>query len=142
MVSKRVTLMSIRPEFAERIFDGEKRVELRRQRPRLEPGDVVLVYTTSPHQAVRGAFEVQRVVSKSVPSMWRTFGPQLGVSRGDYDRYFEGCEFAHGIEIGAVRTWRPFSISTLRKLFNDFRPPQSYMHWPERWSLPSEWRAA
>ena len=32
-------LLSIRPEFVEKIFAGEKRVELRRRRPRLQSGE-------------------------------------------------------------------------------------------------------
>ena len=39
MVTQRVAIMSIRPEYAARIFSGEKRIELRRQRPSFVEGE-------------------------------------------------------------------------------------------------------
>lgn len=139
MVNGRVMLMSIRPEYADRIFSGHKRFELRRQRPRIDEGDLVVVYATSPSQVVRGAFAVKRVVSLSAPALWEQFEPELGISRPSYDSYFSGCTTAHAIEVGEVRTWPPTSLPALRERFDGFRPPQSYMFWPARWTLPCEW---
>lgn len=53
-----VLLISIRPVYANKIFDGSKTVELRRVRPRLETGSVVLVYVSNPVQALMGMFQV------------------------------------------------------------------------------------
>lgn len=39
-------LMSIRPEWCKKIFDGEKTIEVRRNRPKLEPPFTVYVYCT------------------------------------------------------------------------------------------------
>jgi predicted transcriptional regulator len=48
------------------IFDGNKRVELRRVRPRhLNEGDLILVYATSPEKALLGVLEVEKVVEMS-----------------------------------------------------------------------------
>ena len=41
-------LMSIRPEWCKKIFDGEKTIEVRKTRPKLEPPFEVLVYMTKP----------------------------------------------------------------------------------------------
>ena len=60
-------LLSIHPEYAEKIFDGTKRVELRRVRPRLQNGDLVIVYVSSPVKAVCGAFRVDNVVAGTAP---------------------------------------------------------------------------
>jgi predicted transcriptional regulator len=44
-----ILLLSIRPEYANKIFDRTKTVELRRVRPRLlNEGDRVVVYVSSP----------------------------------------------------------------------------------------------
>lgn len=139
MVNGRVMLMSIRPEYADRIFSGHKRFELRRQRPRLDEGDLVVVYTTSPSQVVRGAFAVKRIVSMAVRALWNDFARELGISRRSYESYFSGCATAHAIEVGEVRTWSPASLAVLRQRFDGFRPPQSYMFWPTRWSIPGDW---
>ena len=51
-------LMSIRPIYAEAIFDGIKTVELRRRRPSFVDGTRVLVYSSSPHQKLLGTFRL------------------------------------------------------------------------------------
>jgi predicted transcriptional regulator len=131
--------MSIRPEYAAKILSGEKRIELRRQRPKLEPGDVVVVYVTSPLSQIVGAFSVARVVSMGVEAMWRRHRPLLGVAREMYDAYFTDRETAYGIAIDRVWASNPVRLNTLRRRFDGFFPPQSYMYWPDRWALPSDW---
>lgn len=64
---RKVALMSIRPEYAEKVFSGDKQIELRRQRPQLEAGDIVVVYVTSPLCEVAGAFSVAGIVSLDLP---------------------------------------------------------------------------
>ena len=57
-----ILLISIKPKYAEQIFNGEKTVELRRVKTRLTTGDLVLVYVTSPKQALIGYFKVEKVI--------------------------------------------------------------------------------
>lgn len=129
----RTLLLSIRPGFADLIFAGEKSVELRRVRPKVESGDVVLVYVTSPIMALAGAFSVSQVFSGSPDTLWRKVGSHSGLSRFDYREYFDGCETAYGI--GVEKSWRfsyPVALDELRQRLPGFLPPQSY------WYLPSE----
>lgn len=122
-------LLSIRPEFATKIFHGTKRVELRRVRPRLKKGHGVLVYVSSPAKELQGAFEVQEVVEGSPQQLWRQVGSQSGVTRAEFDAYFEGATTAYGIRIR--RVWeldRPQSLTSLRRRLPKFAPPQSYQY--------------
>lgn len=50
-------LMSIKPQWCSKIFDGEKMIELRKTRPKLEPPFEVLVYETKGQfiKSVKGA---------------------------------------------------------------------------------------
>lgn len=140
--SPRVALMSIRPVYADLIFGGKKRIELRRQRPRLDSGDVVVVYTTSPVKVIRGAFIVDEVMSLPVGQMWKRFRQSLGVMQDTFFDYFDDRELAHGIRIAGACTWAPEDLEELRGRFSGFRPPQSYMFWPPQWDLPTAWRTA
>ena len=55
LMSPNVLLLSIHHKYTNMIFDGNKRVELRRVRPRhLNEGDLILVYATSPEKALLG----------------------------------------------------------------------------------------
>ncbi len=121
--------MSIKPEFSQRIFSGEKRFELRRTPVKVDEGDVVVVYESSPRKAVVGAFVVREVRRGPVGRLWRQLGAEFGVTRTEYRSYFCGAEVAHAIEVGRTVAIEPVALATLRQRFEAFRPPQSYMRW-------------
>lgn len=140
MVNRKIILMSIRPEYVEKILAGEKQVELRRRCPNLEPDDVVVVYATSPVCEIVGAFSVAEVLSLPVRTMWRQHREVLGVQPEVYDAYFEGRSTAYGIAIAEVWSSKPIGLHDLRRRYEGFVPPQSYMYWPDKWSLPHSLR--
>lgn len=109
------------------IFVGTKTVELRRVKPRLEEGDLVFVYVSSPVMALEGAFEVRGVVSGTPDDLWRKFNGGSGLLKSEFDAYFAGKDTAFAILI--QRVWRlpsPVRLAKLRKERNGFHPPQSY----------------
>ena len=64
---KNAVLMSIRPQYATKIFDGIKTVELRRVKPKfLAEGDLIFVYVSSPVKSLVGAFTVSSITEKSL----------------------------------------------------------------------------
>jgi predicted transcriptional regulator len=123
-------LISIRPRFVEAIFAGTKTVELRRVKPRLDAGDLVVIYASGDTKGIVGAFEVEGVTTASPSSIWNQHNGGGGLERGEFDRYFEGVDIGHAIRIGKV--WElpsPIPLGTLRKRRAGFRPPQSYHYW-------------
>jgi len=54
-----VLLLSIQPKYANLIFEGKKTTELRRVRPRVNQGDFVLIYVSSPDKVLLGSCEVE-----------------------------------------------------------------------------------
>jgi predicted transcriptional regulator len=120
--------MSIKPRFSEAILDGRKHFELRRVPVRVQPGDLVIIYASSPQKAVVGAFVVARVLTGSVAALWDELSAQLGATRDEYEEYFRGCEAAHAIAIGARARIEPVALTSLRQRRPGFRPPQSYTY--------------
>lgn len=128
-MSGRTLLLSLRPEFAEKVFAGTKRVELRRVRPRIEVQDWVLVYVSTPVQAVVGAFQVAGVVENSPATLWRKVREHAGVTRRQFDDYYSGAPKGYGIFLSAVKMLpKPVKLSYLRMIWPDFHPPQSYRY--------------
>jgi predicted transcriptional regulator len=124
-------LLSIRPEFADKIFKGEKTAELRRRRPRVNKGDWVYVYVASPVKVLRGAFRVAKVIDDVPNRLWRKVRRIAGVTRQQFDRYFEGAERAFAILLEEVRHLaQSVDLTWLRKKWPGFRPPQSYRYVP------------
>ncbi len=118
-------LLSIKPEFAEKIMTGEKRFEFRRVVPKRDVGRVV-VYASSPVRRIVGEFTVRRVVSDRPKALWRLARSHAGISKSYFDAYFEGRDEAHAFEIGSVlRYGEPIDPKGLRL---GFRPPQSFLY--------------
>ena len=58
-MSHQSLLLSLQPRFAEMVFDGTKRTELRRRFAEGLEGCDVFVYVTSPVRELRGGFRVE-----------------------------------------------------------------------------------
>ena len=123
-------LLSIRPPFADAIFAGSKRVELRRTRPKVRPGDLVLVYVTSPHQELRGVLRVVRVEEAEPAEFWPQVREDAGIGKEHFDAYFAGASNAFGIHFDAVHPFsQPVTAGELREGgWPHFQAPQSYRY--------------
>ncbi len=122
-------LLSIRPKYAEQIFNGEKTVELRRVKPKISNGDTVLVYVSSPTKALLGAFEVDKVIESSPEHLWSKVSSIAGVTEEEFVSYYNGTEKAYGIFI--KKSWHleaPLALSNLKEKWENFHPPQSYRY--------------
>lgn len=123
--SPNALLLSIKPRFADAIFSGEKTFELRRVRPKVEAGSLVLVYVTTPRCALEGAFEVKAVHEDSPKRLWSRIGTECGVTKSEFTTYFSGADLGYAIEI--ARSWildDQVSLKAMRDC--SIRPPQSY----------------
>lgn len=128
VADRRVLLLSIRPKYAELILNGQKTVELRRVRPKVAPGDLVLLYASSPTCELVGAFTVDAIEVSSPTALWKRHGSALGVTRSQLYAYFKGTSRAVAISVKAPRRIRhPLTLADLRSQLPGFVPPQSYV---------------
>lgn len=119
-------LLSIRPEFVEKIFDGSKRYEYRRILFKELGVHKVIVYASSPVQMVVGEFEVDGVLSLKTEGLWRKTKLESGISKNFFDKYFSGKVVGHAIQIGkVVRYDQPLCLN---QEFGIKHPPQSFAY--------------
>lgn len=117
-------LISIRPSFADAIFNGSKTVEIRRRIPSIELGVRLWIYVTKPVGEVRGVARVAEIIKGDPDAIWRACGPRTGLSRSDFDDYLDGSATAYGIALRDVEVGRPVSMAALKMLRPNFHPPQ------------------
>lgn len=87
------------------------------------------MYASSPVKAVLGQFVVCQVVHGEPPQIWREYGLDVGISKQEYDKYYEGAEVAYAIVLSDPCTFeRPVDLDELRKEWNGFHPPQTYRY--------------
>ncbi|HEY9296140.1 MAG TPA: ASCH domain-containing protein [Phormidium sp.] len=125
-----ILLLSIRPEYANKIFDRTKTVELRRVRPRLlNEGDRVVVYVSSPEKAVVGSFKVDNIVEKPITELWEEVEKIAGISHEDFYDYYQGVKLGVGIFLKDIHRFsQPVELHRLRNNLPNLKPPQSFRY--------------
>lgn len=121
----RIIILSIHPEYASAILNGEKTVEFRRNGVP-EEIDIILLYATSPIQAVVGYCAISDCVVARPSQLWKMYGSSGKISRKAFDDYYEqyrlgkcyiiqnAFKFVHSISL--------FDAVNLKK------PPQSFAY--------------
>ncbi len=125
----RALLISIRPRFADLILNGDKTVELRRTKPSVKVGDSVLLYASSPICELIGTCIVLAVDVGTASDLWNLEGSRAGLTKPEFDSYFQGAVRAVGISLReARRVRRPRTLAELRVRLPGFTPPQSFSY--------------
>ncbi len=97
-------LLSIKPEYANKIFDGQKHYEYRKRIPKKEVSKIV-VYSSAPEQAVIGEFDVVKTLKMKPTPLWNSTKANAGISRSKYRKYFSGCTTAYAFVIGSFKKY-------------------------------------
>lgn len=122
-------LISVKPEFAEKIFTGNKRIELRKCSPKAKKGDLVIVYSTTPDKAVIGICKVSKIIKLSPKKMWQTHKNYLGIDKKRFDEYYENYELAIGIKLSSICPLSSkIQLTKIRKILPGFQPPQTFKY--------------
>lgn len=118
-------VLSIKPEFAEKIFDGTKRFEFRKAIFKNENIKTVLVYSSSPVQKVIGEFQIEEIIKHDLKTLWNLTKEYSGISEQYFYSYFEGKEHGFAIHIKNKRKFK-----TPKSLKDDYNlsPPQSFAY--------------
>ena len=121
-------LLSIKPEFADKILCGKKRYEFRKTRfTQAGSGSIVYLYSSSPVQRIVGHFTISDVVSSCPEGLWDQFGEHSGIkNRERFLQYFNGTDIGYAIGIEDFEQLdEPVDP---REFFEDFRPPVSFQY--------------
>lgn len=117
-------LLSINPEYVERILAGTKKYEFRK---RLTNRTInkILIYSTAPMMKVVGEVEIVKTISSSPSALWECTKKFAGISRDKYRQYFKGCKVAYAYQLGKVVQYDlPKELSEFGISF----PPQSFIY--------------
>lgn len=117
-------LLSINPEHVENILLGTKKFEFRKVRCKSDI-KMIIFYSTSPVMRVVAEAEVLGIIEDVPDTVWNLTSEYAGISRGFFDRYFEGKEKAVAYHLGKVKKYsRSRSLSDYGINF----APQSFVY--------------
>lgn len=125
----KILLISVRPEFAEKILNGTKTIELRKSCPSVDIGDLVVIYSTLPEKAIVGTCVVERIIKKAPHQLWRQYSNKLGIDKKRYFEYFKDTEVAVGIILNSIdKLDQKLSLDSVRRAIPEFSPPQTFRY--------------
>jgi predicted transcriptional regulator len=119
-------LLSIRPEYVEKIFSGEKKYEYRKVIFRKEDIDTIVVYSTMPEGKIVGEFQIESILVNSPDLIWKETKDDSGISAAFFHEYFENKHEGYAIKISnPIR----YEIPIDPKIeYESFHAPQSFCY--------------
>ena len=111
-------LLSINPEYVERIFAGSKKYEFRKRLPN-RTVDKILMYSTAPIMKVVGEAEVVKTISSSPSALWEYTKKFAGISRDKYRKVANAYQLGKIIQYDPPKELSDFNINL---------PPQSFIY--------------
>ena len=118
-------LLSIRPEYTEKLFSGEKRYEFRKRKPKETIGKA-LVYESRRSRMIVGWFSVRTIHSGSPQDIWEKCKDHGGIEEENYVRYCNGNKIIHALEVDQIVRFNP-PINPFN-VIPDFKPPQNFSY--------------
>jgi len=118
-------ILSIKPEFANKIFEGDKKFEFRRSIFKNKNVSKVIVYASSPISKVIGEFEIGEILFKDLKTLWKETKEFSGITEDYFYEYFVGKENGFALEVKRVKRYR--KELCIRESFGKV-PPQSFTY--------------
>lgn len=118
-------LLSIKPEFADKILNGTKKYEFRKTLFKRKDIKQIIIYASSPVQAVIGEFTIAKILTDNVEDIWAETRFGAGITKEYYQEYFSTRNTANAIEVGRYKRYaNPKKLSD----FNLTYAPQSFAY--------------
>jgi predicted transcriptional regulator len=106
-------LLSIHPEFVDKIMTGEKKFEFRRVKTKREP-DKIIIYSTSPICKVIGEAEVEEIIINSPDVVWDKTKCFSGIKKDLYIEYYANRDVAVAYKLKNVIEYeKPIELKDL-----------------------------
>ena len=120
-------LLSIKPKYADKIIEGEKKFEFRKTRLCKERIDDIYIYSSSPVKKIIGKITINKILEGHPKKIWELCHKYSGLTEEEFFSYFAGKEIAFALVIEEVEQFNE-PIDPYAK-FDGFMPPQSYRYW-------------
>ncbi|WP_454961699.1 ASCH domain-containing protein [Eggerthia catenaformis] len=115
-------LLSINPEYVEKIMNGSKKFEYRKRECKRKI-DRIVIYSTAPVKKIIGEAEVEKVLVDSLEKIWKITKDFSGIDKIFFDSYYRDKDYAvvyqlkNIIEYASPRDLSEYGISNAPQSF-------------------------
>ncbi|PHI18196.1 hypothetical protein CEQ90_19245 [Lewinellaceae bacterium SD302] len=118
-------VLAIKPEFAFKIFSGEKTFEFRKSIFKNADINTILVYASSPISKIIGEFEIETIYHNELVKLWSITEDGAGISKEYFTSYFKNKEMGYAIKVKSAILYKNYlCVKDDLGLF----PPQSFIY--------------
>ena len=118
-------ILSIKPEYAQAIMSGIKKVEFRKKIFKRSV-DKVFVYSSSPQKKIIGYFTIEEVIEDNPKALWKRFQNVGAISEENFFDYYNNADIGYSIVIKEAEEFKVAVDPT--DFFENFCAPQSYIY--------------
>jgi predicted transcriptional regulator len=126
-------LLSINPDYAYKIFNGEKRYEFRRKIFKRNAINKMIIYATAPVCKILGYAYIEKIITDKKEEIWKKCFAYSGMEEKDFFTYFEGITIGFAIKMKNITKFEkpvdPYEI------FINFNPPRSFYYLEEDFNI-------
>lgn len=119
-------LLSIRPQFANAIFSGEKTYEFRKTVFRNRAVRKIFVYASAPISKVIGVFFVEEIIEHHPALLWEETKSGAGITQEYFEEYFENRDRGYALRVKDPQLFE--ESRGLNDMFGIKHPPQSFRY--------------
>jgi len=99
-------ILSIRPEYANRILNGTKKFEYRKKIFKNKDINTIVIYATKPIGKVVGEFYIKNIIENDPNTIWSLTNRYSGISKISFDNYFQNVTEGFAIEINGFKRYK------------------------------------
>lgn len=115
-------ILSIKPQFVDKIINGEKKFEYRKKIFKKEI-EAVIIYSTKPVGKFVGEFKIKNIINDNPNKVWEETNALSGINYEYYKSYFNNHNTAYALEIEDLVIYEnPIDPN------DGFKPPQSFCY--------------
>jgi predicted transcriptional regulator len=132
-------VISIKPEYADKIKSKRKKVEVRRKFNKKWEGAYAMLYASKPAQELFGEARISQVIENSPKEIWKLFNSDLGVDENSFFQYCYGVDRVSALVLSDIEIFRTGILkSQVEYLINEeIKVPQSYSGVKENTNWPT-----
>ena len=118
-------LMSIKPQYVEKILSGNKKYEYRKNRAKRNGIDKIIIYSTAPVMKVVAEVDIEEIIESTPDILWKKTKLESGITEEFFYKYYKNKTTAVAYKLGNIKIYdKPKSLNDIGVKY----VPQSFIY--------------